>query len=219
MSCRARTLPTTTGLTASRCDGFGCSERWTVPPADLDVGGGAEVVLHVARALHVVRVGGDALELGEDLGVGLLHHVHQHVEPAAMRHADGDLLHARPRAQSRSPSAPRGWCSRRPPGRSAWWRRISSRRRPRSPRPPSTAPGCARLAGASKAPTQGAPSIRSLDPGLLVRVLDVHELDADRRRNRWRAAPAMISPHGRASRSPSTLLMKIGRSKSASVKP
>ena len=33
MSCRARTLPTTTGSTASRCDGLGCSERWTVRPS------------------------------------------------------------------------------------------------------------------------------------------------------------------------------------------
>ena len=33
MSCRARTLPTTTGSTASRCDGLGWSERWTCRPA------------------------------------------------------------------------------------------------------------------------------------------------------------------------------------------
>ena len=33
MSCRARTLPTTTGSTASRCEGFGCSERCTGRPA------------------------------------------------------------------------------------------------------------------------------------------------------------------------------------------
>ena len=33
MSCRARTLPTTTGSTASKCDGFGWSEMCTSCPA------------------------------------------------------------------------------------------------------------------------------------------------------------------------------------------
>ncbi len=37
------------------------------------------------------------LELGEDLRVRLLHHVRQHVEPAAMRHRDEHVLHPRRR--------------------------------------------------------------------------------------------------------------------------
>ena len=52
---------------------------------------GAQVVLHVAGALHRPRVD-VALELAEDLRVRLAHDVGQHVQPAAVRHADADLL-------------------------------------------------------------------------------------------------------------------------------
>ncbi len=55
---------------------------------------GAEMVFDVARALHVFGIGGIALEFGEHGGKGLAHHVGQHVEPAAMRHADDQLFHA-----------------------------------------------------------------------------------------------------------------------------
>ena len=58
---------------------------------------GAGVVLHVARPAEVLAerlVARRFLELGEDLHVALAHHVRQHVEPAAMRHADQHLLHA-----------------------------------------------------------------------------------------------------------------------------
>jgi hypothetical protein len=55
--------------------------------------GGTQVVLHVAGALHGARVD-VALELAEDLGVALAQDVGQHVEPAAVRHADGDLVEA-----------------------------------------------------------------------------------------------------------------------------
>ncbi len=61
---------------------------------ELAVGRGAEVVLHVARALHVVGLEAAALELVEDRAVGLAHHVGQHRQPAAVGHADHDLLHA-----------------------------------------------------------------------------------------------------------------------------
>ena len=52
------------------------------------------MVFDVARALHVLGIGGIALEFGEQRGERLAHHVGQHVEPAAMRHADHQLLHA-----------------------------------------------------------------------------------------------------------------------------
>jgi hypothetical protein len=58
------------------------------------VGGRAEMVLHVARALHVVGGKRAALELVEQRPVGLRHHLRQHVEAAAMGHAEHDLLHA-----------------------------------------------------------------------------------------------------------------------------
>ena len=59
--------------------------------AGREVALGAEVVLHVAGALDRARVD-VALELAEDLVVGLADDVGQHVEPAAVGHADGDLV-------------------------------------------------------------------------------------------------------------------------------
>src|SRR5215813_3209307 len=51
------------------------------------------MVLDVARAFDRVRIGGAALEFVEQRAVRLAHHLGQHVEAAAMRHADHDLLH------------------------------------------------------------------------------------------------------------------------------
>ncbi len=50
------------------------------------------MVLHVSRALDRPGVL-LALELAEDLAVGLAGQVGQHVEPAAVRHTDADLVH------------------------------------------------------------------------------------------------------------------------------
>ena len=50
-----------------------------------------EVVLDVTRALHVAGIL-RALELAEDLAVGLARDVGEHVEATAVRHADGDLV-------------------------------------------------------------------------------------------------------------------------------
>ena len=61
---------------------------------ELAVRRGAEVILDVARALDVVGRGRAALELMEDDVVRLAHDLGQHVEPAAMGHAEHDLLHA-----------------------------------------------------------------------------------------------------------------------------
>ena len=63
------------------------------PDARGELAGRADVVLHVARALRHVRVE-LALELAEDLPVRLADDVGEHVEPAAVRHAHHDLLHA-----------------------------------------------------------------------------------------------------------------------------
>ena len=61
---------------------------------ELAVGRGAEVILDVAGALDVVGRGRAALELVEDDAVRLGQHLGEHVQPAAMRHAEHDLLHA-----------------------------------------------------------------------------------------------------------------------------
>ena len=52
------------------------------------------MVFDVARALDFRRIGAAALEFVEELAVGLAHDVGEHVEAAAMGHADDDLLHA-----------------------------------------------------------------------------------------------------------------------------
>ena len=54
-SWRARTEPSTTGLTTSRCEGLNASATCTLPPRRAQVRREALVVLHVARAVHVRR--------------------------------------------------------------------------------------------------------------------------------------------------------------------
>ena len=149
--------------------GFGCSERCTIRPA---ISMSVEVPRWYFTSPEPCTSSGLAptpLNSAKTCGEGLLHHVDQHVQPAAMRHADGDLLHAAPAPRSRSPSAGPGWCSRRPPARSAWWRRIRGRRTPRSPRPRSAAPGWRAWPSGSKARGPGRALDPLLDPGLLVR--------------------------------------------------
>ena len=63
---------------------------------------GAEVVLHVAGALDRLRVL-LALELAEDLAVGLAGDVGQHVEAATVRHADAHLVEALARGAAQDP--------------------------------------------------------------------------------------------------------------------
>ena len=52
------------------------------------------MIFDVAGALHFRGQHAAALEFMEDLAIGLGHHIGQHVEPAAMRHAEHDFLHA-----------------------------------------------------------------------------------------------------------------------------
>ncbi len=61
---------------------------------ELAIGGGAEMVFHVARALDLVGVGRASLELVEDRPVGLAHDIGEHVQASAMGHADDDLADA-----------------------------------------------------------------------------------------------------------------------------
>jgi hypothetical protein len=61
---------------------------------ELAVRRGAEVVFHIARAIDILGLEAAALEFVEDRAIGLAHHVGQHRQPAAVRHADHDFLHA-----------------------------------------------------------------------------------------------------------------------------
>ena len=61
---------------------------------ELAVRRGAEVILDVAGAFDLVGIGGAALEFMEQRAMRLAHHLGQHVEAAAMRHAEHDLADA-----------------------------------------------------------------------------------------------------------------------------
>ena len=76
------------GLEVARVGGHRGLDRRPAERAELSLG--AQVVLDVAGALDRPRVD-VALELAEDLGVALADDVGQHVQPAAVRHADADL--------------------------------------------------------------------------------------------------------------------------------
>ena len=94
--CSARVQPSTTGSTASRWLGFGASVIVTSPDSVARVPGRGEVVLDVAGASLVVRDHGVdrplAFELAQNRLVGEADRVHEHVQAAAMRHADHDLV-------------------------------------------------------------------------------------------------------------------------------
>src|SRR6185312_9531255 len=61
---------------------------------ELAVGRSAEMIFDIARAFDRVGIGGAALEFMKQRAVRLAHDLGQHVEAAAMRHADHDLPHA-----------------------------------------------------------------------------------------------------------------------------
>ncbi len=74
--------------------GIGGQRQVHAVAVELTVRRGAQVVLHVARALDVGGERGPALELVQDHAIGLAHHRGQHVQAAPVRHADDDLVHA-----------------------------------------------------------------------------------------------------------------------------
>ena len=61
---------------------------------ELAVRRGAEVILHIARALGLIGLRGAALEFMKDDTMRLAHHLREHVQPPAVGHAHDDLLHA-----------------------------------------------------------------------------------------------------------------------------
>ena len=60
---------------------------------EFPVAGNAKVILHVAGAFDVLRVRGAAFEFVEKRPERFRHDVGQHVQPAAMRHAEYNFLH------------------------------------------------------------------------------------------------------------------------------
>jgi hypothetical protein len=70
------------------------SDRWILVVVELAVRRRAEMIFDVAGALDRVGIGRAALEFMEQRAMRLAHHLRQHVEATAMRHADHDFLHA-----------------------------------------------------------------------------------------------------------------------------
>ena len=58
------------------------------------VGRGAEVIFHITRTADIFGVGRAARKFVEDDAIGFGHHIGEHVEAAAMRHAIDDFAHA-----------------------------------------------------------------------------------------------------------------------------
>ena len=82
------------GVDALQMRGVGGERQMHAVRVKLAVGGGTQMILHVARALDVVGIGATAAELVEDGAEGFLHDVGEHVQATAMRHADDDLADA-----------------------------------------------------------------------------------------------------------------------------
>ncbi len=74
--------------------GIGGERQVDLVGIELAIRRSAEMVLHVAGAFDFVRQERTALEFVEQRAVRFGHHLTEHVEPAAMRHAQDDLLHA-----------------------------------------------------------------------------------------------------------------------------
>ena len=70
----------------------GGQRQMHVLPVDCAVRRGAEMVFDITRAMDVLGIAGMALELREDRGIGLADNISEHVQPAAMRHADHEFL-------------------------------------------------------------------------------------------------------------------------------
>ena len=139
---------------------------------------GAQVILHVARTLHVVGVRRRPLEFGEDRLERLAHDVGQHVQAAAMRHAEHDFLDAQLAAAFENLFQPRhqAFAAVEPEALGARELLVEVL---------LEAFGLDQAAEDGKLAAIGEVGLVAdrldafLDPCLLVRILNVHELDAD----------------------------------------
>ena len=170
-------MPSTIGSTVSRWLGLAASSTLMSAPDGLTyLPDRAEVVLHVAGALDRRRVD-VALELPEDLVVALAHDVGQHVEPAAVGHAEDRAVEPAVggRRQHLVEDGDRGLRALEPEALGADVLRGQE---------PLERLGRVQpleeVAQLVRAELDLDPLDLGLDPALLVGVLDVHVLDADR---------------------------------------
>ena len=147
---------------------------------ELTVGRGAEVILHIAGAEGARALRRAALELVEDLVIALAHHSGEHVEAAAVRHADDDFVDAERAAALDDLLQRRHGCL-------AAIQAEAFRARETFVQETLEGFGFDQLAEDRELALAGERNalVRPLDtllqPGFLGRVGDVHELDAERR--------------------------------------
>ena len=149
------------------------------PPLDLDIRAGAQMVFDVARALHVVRLERRAAEFAEHRRERLAHDVDQRIEPAPVRHPDHHLDHAAPgrRVDHGVQRRDGDLGALQPEPLRADVALLAERLEAfRLGQLLQDRPLLARVIGADPRRALDPP----LDPGLLVGVLDVHELHPDR---------------------------------------
>ena len=146
---------------------------------DLHIGAGAKVILHIARATGIVRIAGIALEFRKHLREGLLHDIDQHIQSATMRHADGDFLgtvlgcgfnHRLHRRNGRLPAFQAEALGAHEFPRTKGFKAFRFRQLLQD----------LILLRGIKSAIPGRAFNAALDPGFLVRILDMHELHADR---------------------------------------
>ncbi len=82
------------GIDDLQMRGIGGQRQMDLVVVELTVRRCTEMILDVAGALDRVRIGRAALEFMKQRAMRLAHHLRQHVEASAMRHAENDLLYA-----------------------------------------------------------------------------------------------------------------------------
>jgi len=82
------------GIDRFKMAGVGDQRHMDVNAVKLAVGAGAQMIFDVARTADILRVGGAARKFVEDNAERLCHHIGEHVQATAMRHAVHDFAHA-----------------------------------------------------------------------------------------------------------------------------
>ncbi len=204
---------------------WAAAEMCTIRPPDLEIGGGAECVHFTSPdPCTSSRAKETPLNSANTWNEGLLHHIHQHrSQPAAVSHADAGISFTPIRATDPITvlhGGDGGFC--RLPARK---RLVPTYFFAQKASKPSASVSCSRilrLARPRRRPSATAPPrCALLDPGFLLRILDVHGLPRrcgrSRRARQDRDDESLGAAYGQSA--PALLSMKIGRSRPASVKP
>src|SRR5215212_11511671 len=93
-SCLARTLPSTTGSTISRCEGLAVSDRWTLLSSKLRSEDAPRWYLTSPDPSTSSGANEPPLNSWKMARCGFAHHLGEHVETAPVGHAEHDFFDA-----------------------------------------------------------------------------------------------------------------------------